>query len=228
MIRNLNTRSPKRLLRYGIGLALLATAGGITPAVAAAATSSDQAQFSVTGGSLSFSTPPAMPTLTAITLNGQTQTTNSTMTNFAVQDATGSGAGWNVTVSGNAATGKSAVFKQYCPTATCGADTGPGYVSTGATLPANSLTLNSTGASFAGQNGSTGTAPSLQCTSGCNVDSATAVKVASAATSAGMGTWGTGGWTASSLALTTPSTLRALANGELYRTDLLWSLNSGP
>jgi WxL domain surface cell wall-binding len=101
-------------------------------------------------------------------------------------------------------------------------------VSGGATLPANSLTLNSTGASFSAQSGSTGTAPTLQCSSSCNVDSATAVKIASAAINAGMGTWLTAGWGASSLALATPSTLKALSNGEVYRVNLLWTLSTGP
>jgi hypothetical protein len=209
-----------------VALAVAATA--ITPADALAATSNDQTQFSVTGGSLSFSATPAMPTLTAITLNGQAQTTNTTMTNFTVQDATGSGSGWNVTVNGNSNAGKSAVFKQYCPNATCGTDSGPGYITGGQTLAANSLTLSSTGASFSSQNGSTGTAPTLQCASACNVDSASAVKIASAAANAGMGTWATTGWSGTSLALSTPTTLKTLQTGEVYRVDLVWTLNSGP
>jgi hypothetical protein len=210
---------------------LLAVAAAVATAAIAPATSlaaNDQTQFSVTGGSLSFSSAPALPTLTAITLNGQAQTTNTTMTNFTVQDATGSGAGWNVTVAGNSAGGKSPVFKQYCPNATCGADTGPGYVPAGQTLAANSLTLSSTGASFTGQSGTTGTAPTLQCASACNVDSASTVKIASAATSAGMGTWATTGWGGTSLALSTPSTLKTLQTNEVYRVDLVWSINSGP
>ena len=98
----------------------------------------------------------------------------------------------------------------------------------GATLPANSLTLNSTGASFSAQSGSTGTAPTLQCSGACNVDSASAVKVASAAVNAGMGTWLTTGFSGTSLALVTPSTLKALSNGEVYRVNLLWTLSTGP
>src|SRR5262249_20101333 len=151
---------------------------------------------------LAFSTTPAMPTLSAVTLKGEAQTTNSTMTNFGIVDATGSGSGWNTTVAGQSGSGKSAVFKQYCPTATCGADP-EAYVTVGPTLAANSFTRNSTGASFAAQNGSTGTAPTLQCASACNVDSASAVKIASAAASAGMGTFLTTGFTATSLALAT-------------------------
>src|ERR1700733_6479433 len=204
-----------------LAVALPASSGAST-------TQADSTSFSVTAGSLAFSTVPGMPTLSAITLNGQAQTTNTTMTNFAVDDATGSGSGWNVTVNGNSAGGKSAVFKAYCPNATCGTDSGPGYVSGGGALPANSPPLSSTGASLTGQNGTTGTAPTLQCSTACNVDSASAVKIVSAATSAGMGTWATTGWSGTSLALSTPSTLKTLQTGEVYRVDLLWSLNSGP
>jgi hypothetical protein len=217
-------RSRLRLLE----VSALACAVALAPAAAFGATAENTTQFSVTAGSLSFSTAPAPPTLTSITLNGQAQTTTTTMTNVGVADATGSGSGWNVTVAGQSGSGKSAVFAQYCPTATCGSDTGPGYVTSGATLAANSLTLSSTGASFAAQNGSTGTAPTLQCSTACNVDSATAVKLASAALGAGMGTWLTSGFGASSLSLATPSTLKALSNGEVYRINLLWTLSTGP
>jgi hypothetical protein len=195
---------------------------------APAATQNDQTQFSVTAGSLSFSTTPALPTLSGVTLNGQAQTTSTQMTDFGVADATGSGSGWNVTVAGLTGTGNSAVFKQYCPTVGgCGADP-QGYVSAGATLPVNSLTLSSSGASFAAQSGTTGTAPTLQCASPCNVDSASAVKVASAATSAGMGTWATSGFAANSLSLSTQASLKALPTGEVYRVNVIWTLNTGP
>ncbi|MCW3058005.1 MAG: hypothetical protein JWO21_1974 [Solirubrobacterales bacterium] len=215
------------------GARLLATLGvmcalcALAPAIASAATQEDKTQFSVVAGSLSFSTLPAMPTLSSITLNGQAQTTTTTMTNFGVADATGSGSGWNVTVAGQSGSEKSAVFAQYCPNATCGADV-KGYVPSGATLAANSLTLNSTGASFAAQNGSTGTAATLQCGAACNVDSASAVKIASAALNAGMGTWLTTAFSATSLSLSTPTTLKALSNAEVFRVNLLWTLGTGP
>ncbi len=197
------------------------------PSLASAATQEDKTQFSVTAGSLSFSTAPAMPTLSSVTLNGSAQTTNSTMTNFGVADATGSGSGWNATVAGQSGEKKSAVFAQYCPKATCGADS-EGYIPSGQTLAVNSLTLNSTGASFSAQNGSTGTAPTLKCSTACNVDSASAVKIASAAVNAGMGTWLTTGWSAESLKLATPSTLKVLPSEEVYRVNLLWTLSTGP
>jgi hypothetical protein len=229
-MQSTNARNKSSGMRRAIAVlacALMPALVAFAPATALAATAEDKTQFSVTAGSLSFSTTPATPALSSITLNGSAQTTNSTMTNFGIADATGSGSGWNTTVAGQAGTGKSAVFKQYCPTATCGADP-EGYVTGGATLAANSLTLNSTGASFAAQSGTTGTAPTLQCSTACNVDSASAVKLASAAASAGMGTWLTSGFSATSLALSTPSTLKALSNGEVYRVNLLWTLGTGP
>lgn len=221
------SRAQRLGLRGLMALACLCAVATMIAPVAFGATTEDKTSFSVTAGSLSFSTTPAMPALSAVTLNGQAQTTTTQMTNFGVSDATGSGSGWNVTVAGQSGTGKSAVFAQYCPKATCGSDT-EGYVASGATLPANSLTLGSTGASFAAQNGSTGTAPTLQCSTACNVDSATAVKLASAALNAGMGTWLTSGFGASSLSLATPSTLKALSNTEVYRVNLLWTLSTGP
>jgi hypothetical protein len=199
----------------------------LLPTAAGAATQEDKTQFSVTAGSLSLSTAPALPTLSAVTLNGSAQTTNTTMTNIGVADATGSGAGWNVTVEGQSGTGKSAVFAAYCPKAKCGAES-EGYVTGGATLAANSLTLNSTGASLSPQSGTTGTAPTLQCSTACNVDHATAVKIISAAKEAGMGTYLTTGFTATSLALATPTTLKVLPNEEVYRVNLLWTLSTGP
>jgi hypothetical protein len=149
------------------------------------------------------------------------------MNAFAVDDTT-TGTGWNVTVAGNASAGKSAVFKRYCPNATCGSDTGPGYITGGATLPAGSLTLNTTGASWSTTGGS-GSAPAFQCNaSACPLDAASATKIVSTASGAGLGPWKSSGFTSSSLALASATTLRALPASEVYRVDLLWTLGSGP
>jgi hypothetical protein len=212
---------------------LLAAAGAVaallgSAPLAAAATANDTTQFAVTAGTLTFGTAPDVPVLPALTLNGQVQTLNAQMANFSMSDASGSGSGWNDSVIGDTSAGKSAVFKQYCPNATCGTDTGPGYVTSGATLTANSLTLNSTGGAFTAQNGTTGTAPTHQCGSGCNVDSASSSKVVSAALNAGMGTYQANSYSATSLALNAPTTIKALQASEVYRVDLVWSLNSGP
>jgi len=43
-----------------------------------------------------------------------------------------------------------------------------------------------------------------------------------------MGTWQANSYSASSLSLATPSTLKALPTNEQYRVNLLWTLNSGP
>ena len=172
-----------------------------------------------------FGTAPKLPTLTGVTLNAKSQTVDTSMTNFSVTDTRGTKSGWNVTVMGQSGTGKSAVFAQYCPKALCGSDA-EGYVASGQKMAAGSLTLNSTGAKFTSL---TGTAPTLQCSTACKVDSATAVKIASAATGgAGEGTWTTTGFTTTSLALAVPTTLRALKNEEVYRVNILWTLTTGP
>src|SRR3954462_9641968 len=100
------------------------------------------------------------------------------MSNFTVDDTTGSGSGWNVTVAGDASGGKRDVLRQYC-TQDGGRRAPPfGYVGRGFTLPAASLKLSTTGASFTGANG---TAPTFQCGSPCSVDATAATQIASAA-----------------------------------------------
>jgi hypothetical protein len=176
-------------------------------------------------GAFEFVTAPKLPTLTAVVLNAKSQTVNTTMTNFSVIDTRGTKSGWNVTVVGQSGTGKSAVFAQYCPKLLCAADP-EGYVASGQKMAAGSLTLKSTGATFIGGIGS---APTLQCSTACKVDNATAVKIASAATGgAGEGTWTTTGFSTTSLALAVPTTLRALKNEEVYRVNILWTLTTGP
>jgi hypothetical protein len=177
-------------------------------------------------GSLTFGTVPALPALPAVALNAHSQTTHATMANFSVADTTGEGKGWNVTAAGQSGSGKSAVFAQYCPEAAgCGGDA-LGYVAAGKTLEAKSLTLNTTGASFTG---GTGSAPTLKCGATCAIDSAAAVKIASAATGgAGASTWTTTGFSATSITLTTKTTLKTLPAAEVYRVNILWTLATGP
>jgi hypothetical protein len=175
---------------------------------------------------LKFVTAPALPTLPGVTLNAGAQTTHATMNNFSVEELVLDTAGWNITVAGQSGAGKSAVFAQYCPSAKCGSDS-EGYVTGGFTLPANSLTLNTTGASWTGGSGPT---PAFQCSSPCNVDSASAVKITSTA-AGGLGTlstWTTTGFSSSSLSLATSSQLRVLPAGEVYRVNVLWTLSTGP
>jgi hypothetical protein len=87
--------------------------------------------------------------------------------------------------------------------------------------------LNSSGAAFTG---GLGVAPTLECASGCALDRASPVKIASDATGllAGEGIWTAGGFSPSSLSLAVPTTLRALPNEEIYRVNVLWTLSTGP
>jgi hypothetical protein len=175
------------------------------------------------GNAFDFDPAPDIPDdLTGVALNGQAQTTTKKMNNFGVNDTTSGHTGWNVTVVGDSTAGKSAVFKEYCPGGACGTQ---GYVAGGRTLVANSLTLNSTGASWTG---GTGSAPTFQCNSSCFVDHATATKIVSAANGQGTGLWSTSNFSNSSLSLGTPTTLRILPTNEQYHADLVWTLNSGP
>jgi|SRR5271165_6664791 len=199
----------------------------LLPALAAAATVETSTQFSVNTGLLTFLSEPAVPTLGPVTLNGRAQTVNATMSLFAVIDATGTGAGWNVTAAGQSGSGKSAVFAPYCPKAKCGSDS-EGYVAGGQALPADSLTLNSAGASFLPGLGGIGSAPTLQCATACDLDGASPEKIAAAVVEAGLGTWLTTGFSTTSVALAIPTTVQALPNGEVYRVNLIWSLGVGP
>ncbi|MGZ6687341.1 MAG: hypothetical protein ACXVHQ_07560 [Solirubrobacteraceae bacterium] len=187
------------------------------------------ATLALTAGSsmattVALTTAPTLPALSGVTLNGQTQSTFTLWSNAMKITSSGTNNGWNLTVNGNSAAGKSAVFKQYCPNATCDTHTGPGYVSGGFTLPADSLTLNTSGASWTGA----APRPAYQCSVSpfCKVDHAAATKVVSASTGVALATW-TGSGT-SVLTLATPATLRKLQTGEVYRVDVVWTLSSGP
>jgi hypothetical protein len=181
-------------------------------------------------GTLGFDVAPATPALPTVTLNGEAQKTNAKMNDLAVDDTTGSSSGWNVTVKGDTSAGKSPVFKQYCSNGAekCGADAANAYVGGGRELPADSLQLNTTGASWSTTGGS-GTAPAFQCNSPtCPVDASSATKIVSTASGGGLGPWSTSGLSASSLALSTPTTMYALPANEVYRVNLLWTLATGP
>jgi hypothetical protein len=186
------------------------------------------ATLALTAGSsmattVAITTAPTLPTLSNVTLNGQAQTTTTPWSTAFAMTSSGTNNGWNLTVNGNSAAGKSAVFKEYCPNATCGTHSGPGYVAGGFTLPGGSLTWNTTGASWT----STGIRPAYQCNSTpCPIDNATASKVVSASRFVSLATWTSSG--SSTLSLSTPASLRKLQTGEVYRVDAVWTLSSGP
>lgn len=173
---------------------------------------------------LAFSTAPALPALPTVALNARAQVSNAKMNNFEVSDLLGGG--WNITVAGNTAAGKSPTFAQYCPSSGgCGADA-LGYIPGGKTLPVNSLTLNTNGASFTTLLGGPAT---FTCNATpCNIDAATPSKIATESTGTLAATWTTTGFSATSLALSTATTLKILPASEVYRVDVVWTLNTGP
>jgi len=176
-------------------------------------------------GQLVFGTAPALPSLPSVTLNGHSQTVTGQMPTFDIDDTTGSGSGWNVTVQGATGSGLSPVFAQYCPGGACGT---AGYVASGASLPADSLALDTSGASWSTQGGS-GTTPSFECNAtACPLDSSSATELASAPAGGGEGPWSASGFSSSSLSLTVPTTTLALPSNEVYHVDLLFTVNSGP
>jgi hypothetical protein len=179
---------------------------------------------------LSFATTPDVPNLPALTLNGHAQTLTATMSNFAVSLGILDVSGFNITAAGDSSGGHSAVFKVYCPgPGSCGTDPA-GYVSGGSTLPSDSLTFSTSGASWSQTSGLGGATPTFLCGSGCQIDQTTPVKVASQPAGIGvLATWTTTGFSSSSVSLSVPTTLRApKQTGEVYRLDLVWTLGSGP
>jgi len=180
---------------------------------------------------LAFGTAPSLPALPTIALNGRAQVTTAQMSNFSVIAALegvfehSPSSGWNLTVSGDTASGDSPVFAQYCPNSGgCGKDNF-GYVPGGQTLPEGSLTLNTTGASFSTL---LGNPASFTCETPCALDSTSASKIATESKATTLATWTSTGFSPSSLALTTPTTLKTLPASEVYRLNVVWTLSTGP
>jgi hypothetical protein len=219
----------RRWIRLLFSIAAISVAAA-TPFPASAPASDDTVQFSVIPGSLGFGASPGLPGISTLASNVPGQAISSRMASFEVSDASGTGLGWSISVSGDDGPGKSPVLRQYCPASQCGDHAGPGYVADGSTLPADSLTLDSSGASFVPVAGSSGPGPAHQCDTGCFVDAppSSPTKVVVAASGTGMGTFRTSGFSSSSLQLAAPVSTRRLQTGELYRVDLSWTLNSGP
>jgi hypothetical protein len=68
----------------------------------------------------------------------------------------------------------------------------------------------------------------MQCGGGCALDSAGPMKIASAVAGGGVGAWVGGGFGTTSLSLAIPTTTLVLPANDVYRADLLFTLNSGP
>ena len=146
----------------------------VVPALAQDATTA-----TVTGGSLTMTTPTAGDFSTSIT--GVAQTLTTPLATFSVSDLTGTGAGWKVTA-------------------------GAAQFSTGGVTPRTLATgsLKMTAPTVTA-NGTTSAAPTI--TAGpYTIDSGTAVKIGSAAVDTGMGTYD---FTATTLSLSLPANVYA-------------------
>jgi hypothetical protein len=203
--------------------------------------SGDSVEFTVVPGPVGFGAgpegaePPSVPGEplgvegSPVSLPG-TIAMSTRMASYAVTDASGSGEGWSISVSGARGPGRSPVLRQYCPSAGCGGDPGPGYVSNGLSLPANSLALDSSGAEFHSQWPGSGAPPVHSCDRLCFIDARGSLpsKIAVAAMGAGIGAFKATGFEKDSFRFVGPVEPGKLPRGQRYRVDVGWSLNTGP
>ncbi|MEO7804938.1 MAG: WxL domain-containing protein [Actinomycetota bacterium] len=174
---------------------------GTIIATAPSAFGVDPTDIIVTAGSLAITTAPTVANFAGITLSGVAQTTTAAMDSFQINDARGSGAGWNVTVQGTQMSEHNGTI----------------YVVSGKTLATSSLTL---AALTVAANGTSSTSPTIVA-GPYTVDAGSAVKITTAATNAGMGKYD---YSAGTFTLSVPSS----AFAKTYRSDVTVSLVSGP
>ena len=172
------------------------------PARAAASEAADTTEFAVIPGPLGFGEAPGVVAAHHPSgVKGRTAAIGIRMDDFAITVASGAPQGWLLTV--NRSTRRT---------------------------PPNSLMLNSRGAQFVPQGGTSTLQPSNRCDLGCFLDAPPLVpsKIASASAGAGLGTFRTSGFSASSLRLARPASALPRRGGGVYRVALSWTLNTGP
>jgi hypothetical protein len=186
----------------------LAVAGAIAALAAPASALAGTTSVTINGGTLDFGTAPSVGNFTAVTLDGSlVKTTNASVSNWSVNDATGSLLGWHVNVAASQFT------------------TGGG---TPSTLTTGSMT-------YAGPNMAAGASQSsllnpvllaLRATPvpiDLSSDGSTAVPVVKSLAATGQGLWNfTQG--ASDLTLSVPATTKA----GTYTSTVTFTLASGP
>lgn len=180
----------------------------IALAVTASVAQADDTTVTVTGGSLTLGSI-STGDFGGVTLNGAAQTTTATMDPFTVTDPRGTGVGWNVTVSASS-------FKEYASGS---------YVESGKTLGASRFTMAQAAASKVDATSSglpSMTAGTYTLDADSNSDGTSeAVKIASAATNDGMGSYTV---TPGQLGLSLPANVFA----KTYRSDVTVTLSTGP
>lgn len=181
-----------------IAVAATAAVGvGVAPAMAAP----DDTNVTVTGGSLSI-TDPVVGDFAGITLSGAPQDTTAAVDAFTVNDATGTGDGWKVTI-------QASQLAEW---------DGVGYVADGATLALSSMSLPAS--TVTALNGTTSAVPTVNA-GPFAIDNGAAVEVASAALDTGMGEYE---FSAQTLTLSVPAHVYA----KQYRSDVTLSVVTGP
>jgi hypothetical protein len=198
-----------RALAVALAAGILALPGG-TGAFAAGGSTT----LTITAGTLTLS--GAAPGTFTASLTGSDQQVYSTLGTFTGADLTGTGAGWNIT------------FQATQFSCTNGTDSG--CPSGGDSLPTGSLLIAPPTVACHALTSCVGRAakPSISIASNSAVDGGSAVKVASAATNAGMGTYdftpGNTNGANTGLQLAIPS----YAYATTYHSTLTVSIVSGP
>lgn len=172
-----------------------------TAGVSGGGAGSDPTKVVISGGSLGIDKPD-VGDFDPVTLDGTPKTTAALMAPFGVVDATGTGAGFKVTI-------QASQFAEV--------DGGGGYVPSGRVLPAESLSMAQATVAASG----TKSAPPVVSPGPYVIDGAGAVKLLSAAPLTGMGRYVV---TPGGLTLSVPGD----AFASTFRSDVTLSLVSGP
>jgi hypothetical protein len=162
-----------------------------------------------TNGTLTITAPTITTDFGTITINNLIDSVNANLSAFVVEDNTGTGNGWNVTV-------ESTPFTQSNATGN------PAIV-----LPKNTLTLN--GIENITQTSGTSNLPTIQGTGPWTIDNGP-VTILSAATGEGMGTFEIT-FPANALSLnvdTSKKVVDALNNPTVYESTITWTVSNGP
>lgn len=195
----------KKMFKASVGISALAFMMFSSTAYAAP-TDTTVAEVSIQSGQLSLTAPAPNVTFSPITVDGNTHVRNVGFSNpLIVEDLTGTGAGWNVTVQAS----------QFVETnGTAGLD-----------LPTNSLRLQSpVSISPSAQ------APAITGPAPWTIDGG-AVKILSAVVNDGMGTYNINFSAANALQLsvdTSGPVVDVAANPTVYESTITWQVSTGP
>lgn len=161
-----------RIKRFGLGLGLAATMAlsAVMPTLAADGT------VTITGGTLAFGTAPVVNAATGVNLTGLDTSTPYTI-NLDVNDPTGTGAGWNVTMTSTTFAGP--------PTGTTEKNIGKSLATNASTIAARPATTCYSGSTCT--LATDGTVVSYPYTVPAGTAAPTATKMYSAAASTGLG-----------------------------------------